>query len=134
MFERYLLSQGVCHTIMAPFYLASKGQAEWMVRSVKEALARMGQGDWYERVSENLLVQHITSHATTSHSPAKLLVGHCLESPLDQLHLDFALPEPSPIYLEPSFREMGSPPRTMLGMWCGFPQWSCTAPAPDCTR
>ncbi|CAI5769343.1 XP_034959040.1uncharacterized protein K02A2.6-like [Podarcis lilfordi] len=74
--------------------MSSNGQAERTVRSAKEALARLDQGDWHERVAEYLFVQHITPHAATGWSPAELLMGRRLRSPLEQLHPDFAVAEP----------------------------------------
>ncbi|CAI5780607.1 Hypothetical predicted protein [Podarcis lilfordi] len=65
-----------------------------MVRSAKEALARLDRGDWHERVAKYLFVQHITPYAATGRSPAELLMGRCLRSPLDRLHPDFAVAEP----------------------------------------
>ncbi|CAI5778641.1 XP_034959630.1uncharacterized protein K02A2.6-like [Podarcis lilfordi] len=93
-FEWYLLGLGIRHALTAPFHPSSNGQAERMVRSAKEALARLDRGDWHERVAEYLLVQHITPHATTGRSPAELLMGRHLRSPLDRLHPDFAMAEP----------------------------------------
>uniref|UniRef100_UPI0010A03C36 uncharacterized protein K02A2.6-like n=1 Tax=Podarcis muralis TaxID=64176 RepID=UPI0010A03C36 len=85
-FERYLLGLGIRHALTAPFHPSSNGQAERMVRSTKEALARLDRGDWHERVAEYLFVQHITPHAATGRSPAELLMGRRLRSPLDRLH------------------------------------------------
>lgn len=93
-FERYLLGLGIRHALMAPFHSASKGQAEHMVQSAKEALARLEKGDWYEHVTEYFLMQHITPDTSTGHSLAELLMGHHLTSPLDQLHLDFIVTDP----------------------------------------
>nr|XP_034959630.1 uncharacterized protein K02A2.6-like [Zootoca vivipara] len=93
-FERYLLGLGIRHVLMAPFNPTSNGQVERMVRSAKEALARLNQGDWHERVAEYLLVQHITPHAATGRSPAEMRMGRRLRSPLDRLHPDFAVAEP----------------------------------------
>uniref|UniRef100_A0A670I4V1 Gypsy retrotransposon integrase-like protein 1 n=1 Tax=Podarcis muralis TaxID=64176 RepID=A0A670I4V1_PODMU len=93
-FERYLLGLGIRHALTAPFHPSSNGQAERMVRSTKEALARLDRGDWHERVAEYLFVQHITPHAATGRSPAELLMGRRLRSPLDRLHPDFAVAEP----------------------------------------
>ncbi|KAJ7325042.1 hypothetical protein JRQ81_018062 [Phrynocephalus forsythii] len=47
-----------------------------------------------EWLNEYLLVQHITPHASTGWSPAELLLGRHLRCPLDQLHLDSAVPDP----------------------------------------
>nr|XP_034957626.1 uncharacterized protein K02A2.6-like [Zootoca vivipara] len=93
-FERYLLGLGIRHALTAPFHPASNGQAERMVRSAKEALACLNQGDCHERVTQYLLVQHITPHAATGRSPAELLMGRRLRSLLDRLHPDIGVAEP----------------------------------------
>ncbi|CAI5783448.1 XP_028570936.1uncharacterized protein K02A2.6-like [Podarcis lilfordi] len=93
-FERYLLGLGIRHALTAPFHPSSNGQAERMVHSAKEALARLDRGDWHERVTEYLFVQHITPHAATGRSPAELLMGSRLRSPIDRLHPEFAVAEP----------------------------------------
>lgn len=85
IFECYLLSLGIHHALMAPFHPASNGQAEQMVNSAKEALSRMGQGDWHEQVSKYLLMQHIILHRVTGRSPSELFMGHCLRSPSDSV-------------------------------------------------
>ncbi|CAI5780663.1 XP_028571632.1uncharacterized protein K02A2.6-like [Podarcis lilfordi] len=72
-FERYLLGLGIHHALTAPFHPSSNGQAERMVCSAKETLARLDRGDWHERVTEYLFVQHITPQAATGRSPAELL-------------------------------------------------------------
>lgn len=51
-FERYLLGLGIYHVLMAPFHSSSNGQAERMIRSAKEALAQLDQGNWLEWVAE----------------------------------------------------------------------------------
>lgn len=66
--------------LVAPFHPSSNGQVERMVQSTKEALARMGPGDWQTKIDKYLLVQHITPNATTNRSPAKLLISHKLRS------------------------------------------------------
>nr|XP_028570936.1 uncharacterized protein K02A2.6-like [Podarcis muralis] len=91
-FERSLLGLGIHHALMAAFHPASNGQTERMVCSAKEALVRLEQRDWHERVTEYLLVQHITPHVATGRSPTELLMG--FRSPLDQLHPDFGMAEP----------------------------------------
>ncbi|XP_053230508.1 uncharacterized protein K02A2.6-like [Podarcis raffonei] len=81
-FERYLQGLGIRHALTAPFHPASNGQAERMVRSAKEALARLEQRDWHEQVTEYLHVQHITPHVATGWSPAELLMGRAAASGL----------------------------------------------------
>uniref|UniRef100_A0A2D4GLW4 Uncharacterized protein n=1 Tax=Micrurus corallinus TaxID=54390 RepID=A0A2D4GLW4_MICCO len=49
----------------------------------------MGRGDWYERIDKMLLAQHITPHSTTHRSPAELLRGRRLRTPLDRVHPNY---------------------------------------------
>lgn len=88
-FKKFLISKG----ITATFHPSSNGKAECMVRSAKEALARLEKGDWNQRVSSYLFTQHITLCTATGQGPDKLLMGRCLHTPLDRLHLDFAVIE-----------------------------------------
>ncbi|XP_060543247.1 uncharacterized protein K02A2.6-like, partial [Pantherophis guttatus] len=83
--ESFLAGLGIRHALSAPYRPAGNGQAERMVRLTKEALTKMGPGDWQERIDNFLLTQHITPHATTHKSPAELLMGRRLRSPLDRL-------------------------------------------------
>ncbi|XP_060543224.1 uncharacterized protein LOC132710602 [Pantherophis guttatus] len=84
--EEFLAGQGIRHALTAFYRPAGNGQAERMVRLTKETLTKMGPGDWQERIDNFLLTQHITPHATTKKSPAELLMGRRLRSPLDRLH------------------------------------------------
>lgn len=56
---------------------------------------RMSQGIWQEWIPKFMFMQDITPHRVMGHSPAELLTGHSLRSPLDRLHPDFGTPEPS---------------------------------------
>ncbi|XP_060543768.1 uncharacterized protein K02A2.6-like isoform X2 [Pantherophis guttatus] len=84
--EEFLAGLGIRHALTAFYRPAGNGQAERMVRLTKETLTKMGPGDWQERIDNFLLTQHITPHATTKKSPAELLMGRRLRSPLDRLH------------------------------------------------
>ncbi|XP_034272454.2 uncharacterized protein K02A2.6-like [Pantherophis guttatus] len=88
--ESFLAGLGIRHALSAPYRPAGNGQAERMVRLTKEALTKMGPGDWQERIDNFLLTQHITPHATTHKSPAELLMGRRLRSPLDRLHPQYS--------------------------------------------
>ncbi|XP_060550095.1 uncharacterized protein K02A2.6-like [Pantherophis guttatus] len=88
--ESFLAGLGIRHVLSAPYRPAGNGQAERMVRLTKEALTKMGPGDWQERIDNFLLTQHITPHATTHKSPAELLMGRRLRSPLDRLHPQYS--------------------------------------------
>ncbi|XP_060543487.1 zinc finger protein DPF3 isoform X1 [Pantherophis guttatus] len=84
--EDFLAELGIRHALIAPYRPAGNGQAEKMVRLTKYTLAKMGAGDWQEKIDKFLFAQHITPHTTTKKSPAELLMGRRLRSPLDRLH------------------------------------------------
>ncbi|XP_032997764.1 uncharacterized protein K02A2.6-like [Lacerta agilis] len=90
-FQEFVSKNGIRHIRSAPFHPATNGQAERMVRTTKDALRRIIQGDWTLRLSEFLLAQHVTPSATTGHSPAELLMGRRLTTLLDRIHPDRAL-------------------------------------------
>ncbi|XP_013921713.1 PREDICTED: uncharacterized protein K02A2.6-like [Thamnophis sirtalis] len=52
-FQTFLAAQGIRHAPVAPYHPASNGRAERAVRSAKEALGRMNQGDWQEHQDHN---------------------------------------------------------------------------------
>lgn len=82
-FELFLAGHSIHHALVALFHPPSNGQAERMVHSAKEVLARMGSGDWQTRISKYLLAQHVTPSAMTNRSPAELLMGCHLRTDLD---------------------------------------------------
>ncbi|XP_015269353.1 PREDICTED: uncharacterized protein K02A2.6-like [Gekko japonicus] len=87
-FADFLEGYGIRHVTTAPFHPASNGQAERMVRTAKESLARLPGDDWDYRVAEFLLRQHITPNSATGRSPAELLMKRQLTTLLDRLHPD----------------------------------------------
>ncbi|XP_013927119.1 PREDICTED: uncharacterized protein K02A2.6-like [Thamnophis sirtalis] len=89
-FQEFLAEQGIRHAPTAPYHPACNGQAEWAVHSAKEALGRMDWGDWQSRVVAYMLSQHSTPCPTTNKSPAELLMGRRLRTPLDRLHPDYS--------------------------------------------
>lgn len=70
-FELYLAGQGIRHALITPFHPSSNGLVERTVCSVKDALARLGPGDWPTKVAKYLLLQHATPCPETNQSPAR---------------------------------------------------------------
>ncbi|XP_015280720.1 PREDICTED: uncharacterized protein K02A2.6-like [Gekko japonicus] len=87
-FRQFLTNNGIRQMTAAPFHPASNGQAERMVRTAKEALGRLTEGDWSVRLGAFLLRQHTTPCSTTGRSPAELLMGRRLTTCLNRLHPD----------------------------------------------
>lgn len=74
-FQMFLAEHGIHHAQVAPFHLASNGMGERAVRSAKDILARLGPGNWQEKIAKYLLAQHATPYPVTNCSSAKLLMG-----------------------------------------------------------
>ncbi|XP_015278794.1 PREDICTED: uncharacterized protein K02A2.6-like, partial [Gekko japonicus] len=85
-FAQFLANNGIRQITSAPFHPASNGQAERMVRTTKDALAKLTSGDWGVKLASFLLRQHVTPCSATGRSPAELLMGRRLASLLDRLH------------------------------------------------
>ncbi|XP_070614630.1 FK506-binding protein 15 isoform X1 [Erythrolamprus reginae] len=90
-FELFLDGLGVRHALISPYSPWANGLAERYVRVAKEALHRSGPGDVQQNLDQFLLTQHITPNSHTHVSPAELLMGRKLRSPLDRLNPRFCL-------------------------------------------
>ncbi|XP_015277826.1 PREDICTED: uncharacterized protein K02A2.6-like [Gekko japonicus] len=89
-FRQFLTNNGIRQMTAAPFHPASNGQAERMVRTAKEALGRLTEGDWSVRLGSFLLRQHTTPCSATGRSPAEMLMGRRLTTRLNRLHPDLS--------------------------------------------
>ncbi|XP_060110986.1 uncharacterized protein LOC132583340 [Heteronotia binoei] len=85
-FQEFLQRYLIRHIRSAPFHPATNGQAERMVRTTKEALGRIVQGDWDHRLAAFLFENRITPNLVTGVSSAELLMGRKLITRLDRLH------------------------------------------------
>lgn len=90
LFEGYLAEMGIRKALTTPFHPASNGQAERFVRIVKEALARLGLGDWQAKIDTFLAAQHVIPCMAIGQSLAKLLMGRKLHCMLDRLHPNYS--------------------------------------------
>jgi hypothetical protein len=84
-FNAFLKANGVKHLYSAPYHPSSNGQAERMVRVLKESLKRVKQGDVDTRLSRLLFRYRITPHTLTGQSPSELLLGRRVRSALSLL-------------------------------------------------
>ncbi|XP_060539733.1 uncharacterized protein K02A2.6-like [Pantherophis guttatus] len=89
-FQMFLAMKGIRHATTAPYHPAANGLAERAVRSAKEALSRLPQSDWHHTLNQYMLAQHTTPCPVTKFSPAELLMGRRLRTPLDRLHPSYA--------------------------------------------
>ena len=87
-FTEFLKSNGVKHLFSAPYHPSSNGQAERTVRTLKEALKSLKEGDTEAQLCRFLFKYRITPQTMTGVSPADLLVGRRLRSALSLLKPD----------------------------------------------
>lgn len=86
--QEFLKINGIKSMQTAPYHPASNGRAERMVQELKMALKKQEEGTVACKVSRFLFKQHSTPHAGTGKTPAELMLGRKLQSPLDKLHPD----------------------------------------------
>lgn len=84
----FLSRNGVKHTFSAPYHPSSNGQAERYVRTFKESLKALKDGDIETRLCRFLFRYRITPQTTTGQSPSELLFNRRLRSALSQLKPD----------------------------------------------
>ena len=87
-FESFLKKNGIRHKTSAPYHPATNGLAERAVRIVKTGLKKMKAGTLKDKISRFLFSYRNTPQSTTDTSPAELLLGRKMRSPLHLLHPD----------------------------------------------
>ncbi len=86
-FELFLRRNGIRHKTSPPYHPATNGLAERAVQTVKNGL-KMTHGSLQDRLSWFLFTYRNMPQSTTGVSPAELLLGRRLRSPLDLLKPD----------------------------------------------
>ena len=81
-FGTFLKGNGIKHMLSPPRHPASNGQAEALVKVVKNAI-RNRTGSLQTRLCRFLLAYRSTPHSTTGRTPAELLFGRPLRTRLD---------------------------------------------------
>jgi hypothetical protein len=84
-FNTFLERNGVKHLYSAPYHPSSNGQAERTVRTFKEALKKLSEGDVETKLSRFLFRYRVTPHTLTGVSPAELLFKRRLRTALTLL-------------------------------------------------
>ena len=87
-FEAWLKRNGVRHKTSPPYHPATNGLAERAVQTLKRGVKKMKSGTLSDKIARFLFAYRNTPHSTTGVSPAELLMGRKLRSPLDLLKPD----------------------------------------------
>lgn len=87
-FKEFVTRNGIRHITSPPYHPASNGLAERAVQTFKEGIKKMATGSLQTKLARFLFQYRITPQATTATSPAELLMGRRLRSPLDMLYPD----------------------------------------------
>ena len=83
--RQFMSRNGVKQVYSAPYHPASNGQAERMVRTLKESLKTLSSGDIQTKLDRLLYKYRITPHSTTGKTPAQLMFNRELRSPFHLL-------------------------------------------------
>ena len=84
-FHQFLQKNGVRHIKTPPYHPASNGLAERAVQTFKEGMKKQREGSLETKLSRFLFSYRLTPHSSTGVSPAELMFGRRLRSPLDCL-------------------------------------------------
>lgn len=74
-FETFMKKNGTDHVKFAPFHPSSNGLTKRAVQTFKEGMKKMKGDTVQNRLLRFLFSNHITPHATTGLSPAKLMMS-----------------------------------------------------------
>ena len=87
-FEQFLKKNGVKHVKTPPYHPASNGLAERAVQTFKEGMRKLKDGSLDTKLSRFLFKYRMTPQSTTGVTPAELMFGRRLRSPLDNVRPD----------------------------------------------
>ena len=87
-FEQFLSKNAIKHKTSPPYHRASNGLAERAVQIVKKGIKKMSNGNLQDKLSRFLFRYRNTPQSTTGSTPAELLLGRKMRSPMDVIHPD----------------------------------------------
>ena len=87
-FETFCRVNGICHLTSPPFSPKSNGLVERAVQTFKCSFNKQERGSVSTKVSRFLFNYRTATHSTTHTSPAELMFGRQLRTPLDVLRPD----------------------------------------------
>ena len=80
-YTQFIKRNGIKQIYSAPYHPASNGQAERMVRTFKEMLSTLKEGNLQTKVDRLLYKYRIMPHTTTGKTPAQLMFNRELRTP-----------------------------------------------------
>ena len=80
-YKHFMKRNGIKQIYSAPYHPASNGQAERMVRTFKESLATLSEGNLQTKVDRLLYKYRIMPHSTTGKTPAQMMFNRELRTP-----------------------------------------------------
>ena len=84
-FDTFLKQNGIKHVRTPPYHPASNGLVERAVQTFKLGMKKLTEGSVETKVSRFLFKYRLTPHSSTGISPAELMFGRKLQSPLDNI-------------------------------------------------
>ena len=88
-FRKFTTANGIKHVTGAPYHPATNGQAEKLVQNFKKGVKADKSGTTLQHKLERFLLAYRSAlHATTSLSPAQLLLGRNVKTRLDLIKPD----------------------------------------------
>ena len=86
--EEFMQRNGIKHITSAPGHPSSNGLAERAIKTFKNGLSRLKDGSITDKLSRFLFAYRNIPQATTGSTPAELMMGRRLRSPLDLVKPD----------------------------------------------
>ena len=84
-FGAFVRANGIRHVLTPPYHPSSNGLVERAVQTLKESLKKFRSGSLDTKLSRFLFSYRSMPHSSTGVSPAELMFGRRLHSPLDNL-------------------------------------------------
>ena len=123
-FAAFMKSNGIKHTLSAPFHPQSNGEAENFVKTVKAGLKSFKSGSVETNLARFLMSYRVTPHTTTKRTPSELLMGRNILSKYDLICPDLKgqIQQRSGGKFEPRVVEVGE--KVLAKDYRGKPGWS----------
>ena len=85
----FLKANGVKHVLTPPYHPSSNGLVERAVQTLKGGLKKSTEGSLETKLSRFLFAYRASPHSSLGVSPAEVMFGRRLHTPLDNLRPDY---------------------------------------------